>query len=109
MSMPASTPASTSSPEVPNPQFDSLLRRNQVYASDGFVPDLKMMPAGKTLIIGCVDPRVDPRDIFQLEPGEAAVIRNVSGKPAESLPTRRSYASPSATGRARSAASTAWA
>jgi integrase len=33
----------------------------------------------------------------------------VSGKPAESLPTRRSYASPSATGRARSAASTAWA
>jgi len=80
MSMPASTPSPTSSPEVPNPQFDSLLRRNQAHASDGFVPDLKMMPAGKTLIIGCVDPRVDPMDIFQLEPGEAAVIRNVGGR-----------------------------
>jgi carbonic anhydrase len=63
-----------------NPQFDSLLRRHREYAGDGFVSDLKMMPAGKTLIIGCVDPRVDPMDIFKLEPGEAAVIRNVGGR-----------------------------
>jgi hypothetical protein len=41
--------------------------------------------------------------------GNYQVRDSVSGKPAESLPTRRSYASPSATGRARSAASTAWA
>jgi hypothetical protein len=34
----------------------------------------------KTMIIGCVDPRVDPVDIFGLVPGEAAVIRNVGGR-----------------------------
>jgi carbonic anhydrase len=34
----------------------------------------------KTTIIGCVDPRVDPVDIFGLAPGEAAVIRNIGGR-----------------------------
>jgi carbonic anhydrase len=34
----------------------------------------------KMMIIGCVDPRVDPVDIFGLAPGEAAVIRNVGGR-----------------------------
>jgi carbonic anhydrase len=38
------------------------------------------MPSLKTMIIGCVDPRVDPFDIFGLAPGEAAVIRNVGGR-----------------------------
>lgn len=32
------------------------------------------------MIIGCVDPRVDPMDIFKLKAGEAAVIRNVGGR-----------------------------
>jgi transposase len=49
--------------------------------------------------------RVITMDETPIKAGQAGV----SGKPAESLPTRRSYASPSATGRARSAASTAWA
>jgi carbonic anhydrase len=39
-----------------------------------------MMPSRQTIIIGCVDPRVDPHDIFGLETGEAAVIRNVGGR-----------------------------
>jgi len=69
--------APTSSPDA---QFESLLRRNAEYADYGFVPGLKMMPAGRTLILGCVDPRVDPMDIFKLAPGEAAVIRNVGGR-----------------------------
>jgi carbonic anhydrase len=34
----------------------------------------------KTMIIGCVDPRVDPADVFGLVPGEAAIIRNVGGR-----------------------------
>jgi carbonic anhydrase len=38
------------------------------------------MPSLKTMIIGCVDPRVDPFDIFGLAPGEAPVIRNVGGR-----------------------------
>lgn len=58
----------------------TLMRRNDEFARDGFNPNLRMMPSGKTLIIGCVDPRVDPMDIFKLEPGEAAIFRNVGGR-----------------------------
>jgi carbonic anhydrase len=32
------------------------------------------------MIIGCVDPRVDPALLFGLEPGEAVVIRNIGGR-----------------------------
>ena len=39
----------------------------------------------KPLIIGCVDPRVDPADIFGLKAGEAAVIRNVEAFAREAL------------------------
>jgi len=59
---------------------DTLLQRNDTFASDGFNASLKMMPSKKALIIGCVDPRVDPADIFKLEAGEAAVIRNAGGR-----------------------------
>ncbi len=58
--------------------IDTLTQRNQTFAnSDSFSADLKIMPSMKTVIIGCVDPRVGPVDIIGLEPGEAAVIRNV--------------------------------
>jgi carbonic anhydrase len=32
------------------------------------------------MIIGCVDPRVDPTHVLGLKQGEAAVIRNVGGR-----------------------------
>ena len=60
--------------------LDTLLQRNGEFADQGFNPNLKMLPSSKSLIIGCVDPRVDPADIFKLEPGEAAILRNVSGR-----------------------------
>jgi carbonic anhydrase len=60
--------------------LDTLFERNQDFAHNGFNADLKMMPSAKTLIIGCVDPRVDPMDIFKLQPGEAAILRNVGGR-----------------------------
>lgn len=60
--------------------LDALLHRNAEFASDGFNPNLRMMPTSKSLIISCVDPRVDPMNIFKLEPGEAAVFRNVGGR-----------------------------
>jgi carbonic anhydrase len=44
-----------------------------------------MMPSRKTMIIGCVDPRVDPMDVLKLAPGETAVIRNVGGRVNPSL------------------------
>jgi carbonic anhydrase len=56
---------------------ETLTQRNEAFASSRFSADLKIMPSMKTMIIGCVDPSVDPADIFGLLPGEAVVIRNV--------------------------------
>ena len=58
----------------------TLTQRNEAFASSRFSADLKIMPSMKTMIISCVDPRVDPVDIFGLAPGEAVVIRNVGGR-----------------------------
>lgn len=60
--------------------LETLSARNAEFASDGFNPDLKIIPSAKTMIIGCVDPRVDPMDILKLKPSEAAIIRNVGGR-----------------------------
>lgn len=60
--------------------LDTLAERNADFAATGFASDLKMLPSMRTIIIGCVDPRVDPADIFELEPGEALVIRNIGGR-----------------------------
>jgi carbonic anhydrase len=60
--------------------FDTLLERNQEFAAHQFPRDLSMMPTLRAMIIGCVDPRVDPAHVFGLQPGEAIVIRNVGGR-----------------------------
>ncbi|RKR31213.1 carbonic anhydrase [Paraburkholderia sp. BL17N1] len=60
--------------------LEALASRNAEFTQNGFSADLKMMPSRKTMIIGCVDPRVDPMDVLKLEPGETAVIRNVGGR-----------------------------
>lgn len=60
--------------------LETMIRRNAAFAETGFDADLKMLPSGRTMILGCVDPRVDPMDIFQLKPGETAIIRNVGGR-----------------------------
>jgi len=59
---------------------DDLSRRNATYASDLFASGLTISPAGNLMVIGCVDPRVDPTHLWGLENGEAAVIRNVGGR-----------------------------
>jgi carbonic anhydrase len=60
--------------------IDDLIQRNDAFAVEGFNAELKMMPSMKTVVIGCVDPRVDPADVLGLKHGEAAVIRNVGGR-----------------------------
>jgi carbonic anhydrase len=60
--------------------FDTLIARNQDFASHEFSKDLSMMPALRALIIGCLDPRVDPAHLLGLGPGEAIVIRNIGGR-----------------------------
>src|ERR1700683_2540626 len=60
--------------------IDTLTQRNEVFAASRFSADLRIMPSMKPMVIGCVDPPVDPADIFGLVPGEAAIIRNVGGR-----------------------------
>lgn len=59
---------------------ETLAQRNAEFVESGFSAELKIIPSQKTMIIGCVDPRVDPMDVLKLVPGEAAIIRNVGGR-----------------------------
>ncbi|BCQ26798.1 carbonic anhydrase [Caballeronia sp. NK8] len=59
---------------------DVMLERNAAFANSAFSAELKMMPSTGTVVVGCVDPRVDPASVLGLKQGEAAVIRNVGGR-----------------------------
>jgi carbonic anhydrase len=65
--------------------LSELVDRNAKYAEKTFQEGLKIIPSLKIMLIGCVDPRVDPFDVLGLEPGEAAIIRNVGGRVNPSL------------------------
>jgi len=60
--------------------LDTLTKRNSDFAAHRFVAGLTMMPTLRTMVIGCVDPRVDPAHLLGLDPGEAIVIRNMGGR-----------------------------
>lgn len=60
--------------------LDTMIERNQGFAAHHFLKDLSMMPNLRTMIIGCVDPRVDLAHLLGLKLGEAIVIRNVGGR-----------------------------
>ena len=57
-----------------------LMKRNEAFAENDFPPGLKIIPSMKTMIIGCVDSRVDPAQILGLKLGEAVIMRNVGGR-----------------------------
>jgi carbonic anhydrase len=57
-----------------------LTERNEAFAASRFIPDLTINPSGNMMVVGCVDPRVDPTHLLGLEQGEAAVIRNAGGR-----------------------------
>ena len=59
---------------------DELIRRNGEFAEAHDVTGLSVLPTGRTMILGCVDPRVDPATVLGLELGEAVVIRNIGGR-----------------------------
>lgn len=63
-----------------NDTVATLRARNADFAQHSFVPAASMMPALKTIVIGCADPRVDPAHILGLANGEALVIRNIGGR-----------------------------
>jgi hypothetical protein len=57
-----------------------LVARNAEFAAHHFAPDLTINPSGNMMVVGCVDPRVDPTRVLGIGHGEAAVIRNVGGR-----------------------------
>src|SRR5215471_15862098 len=63
-----------------NDTVSRLTARNADFARHGFVPGKSLMPALRTIVISCVDSRVDPAHILGLADGEAMVIRNVGGR-----------------------------
>ncbi len=60
--------------------IDDLEERNAVFAREAFSPKDSLMPTLRTIVISCVDPRVDPAHVLGLGDGEALVIRNVGGR-----------------------------
>jgi carbonic anhydrase len=57
-----------------------LVQRNAEFAAKRFRADVTINPSGNMMVIGCVDPRVDPGHVLGLSNGEAAIIRNVGGR-----------------------------
>jgi carbonic anhydrase len=63
-----------------NDTITTLTARNADFAQHSFAPGASMMPALKTIVIGCADPRVDPAHVLGLANGQALVIRNIGGR-----------------------------
>ena len=57
----------------------ALLDRNQTFAGQFEAGDLPIRPRLSTIILTCVDARVDPAHLFGLGLGDALVIRNTGG------------------------------
>jgi len=60
--------------------IDEFLASNAEFADTHEVAGLPLLPTGRTIIVGCVDPRVDPALVMGLDLGQAAVIRNIGGR-----------------------------
>jgi carbonic anhydrase len=59
---------------------DEFVRRNRAFADGHDVAGLPLLPTGRTIVLACVDPRVDPAIVLGVQLGEAAVIRNIGGR-----------------------------
>ena len=66
--------------------IDTLTSATRPFADSRFSADLKIMPLMKTMVIGCVDPHVDPADILVSSP----VRRPSSATSAVESPRQRS-------------------
>lgn len=60
--------------------IEELVKRNHTFATTDFKKGLGFKPSLGTIVISCVDPRVDPAHILGLEQGEVVVIRNLGGR-----------------------------
>jgi carbonic anhydrase len=64
----------------PTDVVNELIRKNSEIADRDDVSELTMLPTGRMIIVGCVDPRVDPAIVLGVRLGEAVVIRNIGGR-----------------------------
>ena len=63
--------------------FDQLLRNNVRFAGTGAkdrAPEIPFIPNKQVYILTCIDPRVDPAQVFGLDLGDAIVARTVGGR-----------------------------
>jgi len=60
--------------------LSTLLERNRTFATKFSSADLAILPKLRTVILTCVDARVDPAYVLGLELGDAVVIRNNGGR-----------------------------
>lgn len=58
----------------------TLIARHQNFSENYNSAVLSMVPKSRTVIIACVDARVDPAHLLGLELGDAVVIRNSGGR-----------------------------
>ncbi len=58
----------------------ALLDRNRSFAEQFAAGDLKISPRMSTILLTCLDARVDPAHLFGLGLGDAVVIRNAGGR-----------------------------
>ncbi len=58
----------------------TLLDRNRNFAELFAAGDLKISPRMSTIVLTCLDARVDPAHLFGLGLGDAVVIRNAGGR-----------------------------
>ena len=64
---------------MPTDSFTALLDRNRSFAEQFDAGDLAIRPRMSTIILTCLDARVDPAHLFGLGLGDALVIRNAGG------------------------------
>ena len=60
--------------------YTALLDRNRRFAEQFEAGDLAIRPRMSTIILTCLDARVDPAHLFGLGLGDAIVIRNAGGR-----------------------------
>ncbi len=60
--------------------LESFLQRNQAFGRDFAHGELGIVPARSTVVLTCLDARVDPAHFWGLTPGEALVLRNAGGR-----------------------------
>ena len=66
--------------EMTTDSFTALLNRNLSFVDQFEAGDLTIRPRMSTIILTCIDARVDPAHLFELGLGDAVVIRNAGGR-----------------------------